>query len=271
MAHLPPRVRLMLRGALADARGLPRRFTDPQRRRDPWQTLHNDGSNADFHTSGAMVLKELIDIGGMKATDRVLDIGCGNGRIARPAATFLSSGRYTGFDIAAGAIRACRTQHAGDGRFAFHHLDVRNTEYNPGGRLSDAELTFPCEDGQIDFLFAISVFTHLTPEASDRYLAECARSLAPGGRAFITILLLNEPRRAGIADGQSRFALHPWRDAAMVADPASPEQCIAHDESVVRERLTSLGLKVDGLIRGQWCPPTTSEGHMHDVLLLSRS
>ena len=80
---LPPEIRLPARGLVRDLASLPGRIADPSRWSDPWQTIHNDGSTKDFRASGDAILSELVRYGGLKPADRVLDIGCGNGRITR--------------------------------------------------------------------------------------------------------------------------------------------------------------------------------------------
>src|SRR5918995_1683501 len=44
----------------------------------------------------------------LRATDRVLDVGCGCGRMARPLTRFLTSGTYDGFDVLPELIDWCQ-------------------------------------------------------------------------------------------------------------------------------------------------------------------
>jgi SAM-dependent methyltransferase len=68
---------------------LPGRLRDPTRRSDPWQVLHNVGGG-DFRAIGDDLLGVLVAHARLRPDDRVLDIGCGAGRIARPLAAHLS-------------------------------------------------------------------------------------------------------------------------------------------------------------------------------------
>ena len=84
-------------------------------RRDPLtppRRLMNVGSNeftrSDFNTIGQKLFQYLVDIGGLKPNDKVLDVGCGVGRMAIPLTRYLSSeGTYDGLDIVAESIEQC--------------------------------------------------------------------------------------------------------------------------------------------------------------------
>ena len=110
----PPAVRRAVAGALIDLKSLPARLTDPQRRAEPWSFVHNVG-DGDFVAVGAQLADALRAHAGLKGSDQVLDIGCGNGRVAERLAPLLreGGGGYLGFDISRGAIRACRRRFAG--------------------------------------------------------------------------------------------------------------------------------------------------------------
>src|SRR4051812_3500401 len=69
----------------------------------PPRRLINVGSNSrfrsDFNAIGKTLLGYLIDVGGLKPDARVLDVGCGVGRMAIAMNRYLSTGTYDGFDI----------------------------------------------------------------------------------------------------------------------------------------------------------------------------
>ena len=119
----------------------------------------------------------------------VLDIGCGCGRACRVLIHNLRIARYIGFDVIPENIDWCRNFliPPWDGRAEFYHYDLYSREYNPKGSIQSSEFTFPCRDGEVDLIFAASVFTHLLEPDAVRYLNEAARTLSSRGRAIISI------------------------------------------------------------------------------------
>ncbi len=114
---------------------------------------------------------------------RVLDFGCGNGRLAMlmPALNI----EYVGIDIHAPSIDFCTHAFAPWTHCTFRHLDVRHRLYNPYGVIPEDLLSLPFRSASFDSLIAGSVFTHLENEAiAVRCLQEIFRVLKPGGRFF---------------------------------------------------------------------------------------
>ena len=133
----------------------------------------------------------MVELGDLKASDRVLDIGCGPGRLAVPLTRYLDdAGSYDGLDIIPESIDWCRENISKrDERFRFHLADIRNSAYNESGADSCVELSFfPSTDETFDFVFLASVFTHMLPEGVEHYLSEIARVLKPGGTLFDHLL-----------------------------------------------------------------------------------
>src|SRR5258707_14782804 len=132
--RLPPALRRAGAGLLLDLQSLPERLRDPARRGDPWQTWHNVGAG-DFHAVGDNLLDTLVTHAGLEPDDRVLDIGCGSGRVARPLAAYLSpTGGYLGFAVSRRAILGCRRRLAATPpAFDFVHPAVRNAAHNARG------------------------------------------------------------------------------------------------------------------------------------------
>jgi SAM-dependent methyltransferase len=57
-------------------------------------------------------------------------------------------------------------------------MEARTTELQP---------PLPYPDGAFDFVYAFSVFTHLSVELADRWMAELRRVVKPGGLVWFTI------------------------------------------------------------------------------------
>jgi SAM-dependent methyltransferase len=183
----------------------------------------------------------------------VLDAGCGLGRMARPLAAFLDGGAYAGFDVVAADVAWCRRRYAGLApRFRFEHLDVANAAYNPRGRTAAERLVLPFPDGAFDFAIAISLFTHLLPEAARRYLAELARTLAPGGRLYATFFVVDEAARDAIAAGRTDLHFAHELGGARVQSLRRPEAAIAFGRAGLERWLADAGLDLERFAPGSW-------------------
>jgi SAM-dependent methyltransferase len=120
------------------------------------------------------------------AGSRVLDWGCGVGRLTAHFAREWRPGSISGTDIDAENVRWCASAY-------------------PAATFSVAPLWPPTsfDDVEFDGVFGVSVMTHLTPIAQAAWLAELARILRPGGIALLTFA-----GNAGTAMGSL------WRDPA---------------------------------------------------------
>ncbi len=251
----PPGLRRAAAGALLDLQSLPARLADPARRAEPWAFIHNVG-DGDFQAVGAQLMRNLRDHADLKPDDQVLDIGCGNGRVAEQLSPFLrGAGGYVGFDISRSGVQACRRRFARAPHMRFEHLDVWNGEYNAAGRVAELDTVFPAADGSIDVAFATSVFTHMRMAGVRRYLAESARVLRPGGRLAFTVFAL-EPGR----ETSEVFEFEPFEEASAVIDQRYPERAIGHRREVLEAAVAEAGLKVTGAFRGAWAPPAEYDG-----------
>jgi SAM-dependent methyltransferase len=128
----------------------------------------------------------------------VMDVGCGCGRTARFLVNNPHVARFTGFDVFAPYVDWCN-RFFGElhpGRFVFHHLDVRTERYNPNGALGCADARFPASDGDVDLIYAASLFTHLYADDACAYAHEMHRVLGGEGIAVVSFHDRPEARRA---------------------------------------------------------------------------
>ena len=209
-------------------------------------------------------------IGHMTADDRLLDMGCGCGRLALSLVNELGpDGSYVGFDVHAPSVRWCQKhleQTSPD--VHFYHADLSSL-YNPNGKLQATDYRFPVDSETVTLAVGCSLFTHLTRVVAEAYLRQLHRVLAPAGRAIISMFLLNKEqdllqRKTGAGlrfiygDGDSKWCY-----------PARPEAGIAYSEQYVLRVAHEIGLHVDQVIHGSWTGRLSAlQGQ--DLLLLSK-
>ena len=209
--------------------------------------------HSDFAATGDEFLTHFIELGALQPDERVLDVGCGIGRMARPLAGYLTGdGAYEGFDVNREGIRWCRRRYRAHPNFRFEVADLFNARYNPQGSQRADEFRFPYHDASFSFVFATSVFTHLLEADATNYLAECGRVLAPGGRLLATFFLLNEASRSLIAEGSSGLQFLDTDARVAILDEALPEEAVAYDDEWVLEALRHSGLQLSGIHPGSW-------------------
>ena len=209
---------------------------------------------ADFVTVGRHCFDLLLKYGGLKPTDRVLDVGCGCGRSALPLTSYLTTGSYEGFDIVAESVRWCADNITPRWpRFKFQHADVFNDFYNPSSATKAKDFRFPYADDCFDLTFLTSVFTHMLPEDVAGYTREIARTLKPGGRAVITFFVINEEslRLQHATDAILKFVYS--HAGAFVVDPIRPEVAVAYGEESALRLLQDNKLTPREVYFGQWC------------------
>lgn len=208
----------------------------------------------DYVAVGDEFLGHFRALGRLEPHHRVLDAGCGIGRMARPLTGYLDDrGSYEGFDVDASGVAWCaRHLTPRFPRFRFTRVDVQNDRYNPKGRIAPSEFRFPYADGSFDFVFLTSVFTHMLPAHVDRYLAEASRVLAPGGRGFSTWFLRNPESERLLAEGKARLPIPHEFDGCRVLDSAVPGDAIAIPEERMLRGLAAAGLALETVRPGAW-------------------
>ena len=227
----------------------------------------------DFVAVGQEFLNYFMSLCDLRPDERVLDVGCGIGRLAVPLTQYLSKeGSYEGFDIVPNGIEWCRRRISSRyPNFEFKLIDVNNSMYNPAGRANPEEIRFPYEDETFDFVFLASVFTHMLPDGVANYLSEIARVLRNGGRCLMTAFLLNDESNGYLSEGLSR--LYPRLKAGpySVISKDSPEITVFHDEENFMSLMERSGLQIRPPIQyGAWCGRRSFLSYQ-DIVIASRS
>jgi SAM-dependent methyltransferase len=120
---------------------------------------------------GADTIRSLLHRHGveMSQVDAVLDFGCGCGRIMRHW-KWLRGPELHGTDYNPYLVRWCE-QHLPFAQYAVNALEPP-TRY---------------EGERFDFVYAISVFTHMEEELGLAWIGELERVLRPGGLLYLTV------------------------------------------------------------------------------------
>ncbi len=140
-----------------------------------WEAVPEGLEPVDFARRGGFLL------GHVRAGERVLDVGCGEGRFAAELARI--GARPVGIDVAAEPLRRAREHHP--------ELDLRQVP---------AEGAWPLADASFDAVWAGEVIEHVADTAG--WLSEVRRVLHSGG-----VLLLSTPNHGRLQ--MLRWALVP--------------------------------------------------------------
>lgn len=135
---------------------------------DYW-TIVGPATLAEFEELARGQCAQLVGLG-LNARSRILDLGCGTGKLAGALAPILTpDGLYYGVDIAAPAITFCRE------RFPQPNFHFAKNE----------QTTIPIHGMEFDFIYLGSVFTHMFPADIVLMLDEIRRLVAPAASVVI--------------------------------------------------------------------------------------
>jgi SAM-dependent methyltransferase len=142
-------------------------------------------------------------------SNAILDVGCGTGLLAIASEPFLGDrGRYVGLDVVSQDIAFCRAHYPA--RFHFALVDARNATYAP---LSSGERRpWDLDAESFDMVTSLSVWTHMAEEDARFYMKEVRRVLRPGGKALITMFVLDEAYQESLSirsSGIGRYHMKP--------------------------------------------------------------
>ena len=180
---------------------------------------------------------------------QIVDLGCGCGRIAGilrdysmgEAGGFI--GHYTGVDIDPEAVNWCRNNFPAD-RFSFILSENKSSIYgaaNNPHKLPESKYLIPIIADTHDFVFSLSLFTHLLESDMINYLQESYRVLRPGGIINMSFFNYDRMLNDGLLGG--RFTFEHQIANAYIENRKYPEAAVAYKGEFLIEKARKIGFK----------------------------
>lgn len=227
----------------------------------------------DYKKIGLHYLQVFQEHCGLQPQHRVLDVGCGIGRIAGPLTTYINSaGSYDGFDIVARGIHWCQKHiQSRFPNFRFLYTPLKNDLYNLSAKERAESFSFPYENAQFDLVVLTSVFTHMMPADMEHYIKEISRVLKPGGKCLATYFILNKESESYMQQRKDfRFDYH-FGDYSLM-DARVKEANTAFQESYLERLIQMQGLRIHKRLYGFWSGRPKSESFdFQDTLILEKA
>jgi ubiquinone/menaquinone biosynthesis C-methylase UbiE len=229
--------------------------------------------SGDYQRTGESIREQLVELAGLQPQHRVLDVGCGIGRVAVPLTSFLDEkGSYEGFDIVRSAITWCHKRISKPfPRFRFTHIDLRNDLYNLRTNSRASEFIFPYGDTEFDLVFLTSVFTHMVMEDVENYLDQIWRVLKPGGNCFATFFLMNQEARQFMKESRKEW-FKTSLEHYYLFHPRVKEANVAFDEEyLAADMIKSRGFHLKEIRYGFWSGrPRSRLENYQDIIVFEK-
>jgi ubiquinone/menaquinone biosynthesis C-methylase UbiE len=129
----------------------------------------------DFEKNGR-IERAVVRHAGLRDGQRLIDLGCGSGRLSWALGDAGMRLDYLGIDIVQALLDYARSRSPANFRFVLNRA-----------------LHIPAPDQSADMVCAFSVFTHLLHAESYIYIEDIRRVLRPGGRLVLSFLEFANP------------------------------------------------------------------------------
>jgi SAM-dependent methyltransferase len=201
--------------------------------------------SGNFVLIGNKFFYHIVETTNISDSEKILDIGCGIGRIARPFSGFLSSnGEYQGFDIIDYGINWCKRNYRKYNNFKFDCFPLKNDLYNLESGAKAEDFEFPYDKNKFGLVILISVFTHMQKEEVVNYFRQISRVLKPGGYCYVSFFLLNRGEK-------SEFFCYDFGEYHL-HDIKVKNANVAYDTDFVTETAKKAGLSLQNKFDGWW-------------------
>jgi SAM-dependent methyltransferase len=217
----PTRDHVFYKGSVLPHRDL--RFNGPDQQCDSF-----------YLASAIAEAKRVVGVMGYIARGLLVDIGCGQGRLAIGLIRDLPQARYLGLDVSARSIDWCtnhlETRHPS---YRFRHINLVNALYNPRGNALAPAFHLPVTSGTADIVYMWGVVTNMEPEHLVPYAEEISRILRPGGKLFLT---------ANIEANVPKVSINPENYVPFVC--SGPLHIVRYERQYFLDVFQSAGLKL---------------------------
>lgn len=222
-----------------------------------------------FLEIGFTVRENLLKFAGLNSRSHVFDIGCGLGRVAIPLTSEIKEGEYHGLDIVKKGINYCREQISTKfPNFHFHHQPLFNDLYTSGGKKA-TETSFPVADNSMDIVIANSLFTHLVPEETERYIEETARILKREGRLYASFFVRNSEREELMKNLEDFSFPHRYENYSLMNEKVKSAN-VAFDQHFLQGLFEKYGLEITQRRFGLWAGHSDEAIDFQDVYVLRK-
>lgn len=232
--------------------------------REPFEEMRKSSLNArvggaDPEAVGAACF-QLIDSHLQLAPDsKILDFGCGIGRVLHYVATQRKISQIVGMDIMPDVIEFCRTHIAPSNQYAhFELIADTNDHYDRFGtnRGITKEQNRNKYQDYFDEVYAFSVFTHVDYDDFSSLLADIRNFLKPGGKFLFSAFALTNHSKSMIDLKRTQFGFEEGgfeRSGAIIVGKHDDRLAfIGYELSIIEKFIFDAGLVLNTFEAGTW-------------------
>jgi SAM-dependent methyltransferase len=200
-------------------------------------------NHVDFIHASSRCWLAFLSRGYCTSTSDVVELGCGCGRIARalndPSWDPWFEGTYVGVDIDNEMLEYCRNNFPAP-RFEFILSPHKSKTYSPNKSTlvpeRQGDLVIAAPESK-DFIYSISLYTHLLETDALDYLRETYRVLRADGTMYATFSCIEHVELGG------RWTFQHRRGNAYIENPQYPEAAVAYHEAFMTELAIDCGFR----------------------------